>query len=609
MYEQFGAVVHAGHVVFNLFFPDRAVDPTQYSDSGGDLPHIATIRVTGSFQSQIDQVDWDFQVAPLLIKSAHPNGWLYSCTLPNVLPDGYYEYKYFVTYEDGSARWCSDPCTKYGGGPNDNSGFAVGGDDVVVQPIGRRLPQRDLIIYELMPDDFTAEFRGTDAPFDAIRSRLDYVQQLGVNAVEFMPWTGWPGGGFNWGYEPFEFFATTYRYTNKVGEPTNKLVRLKWLINELHARNMHVIMDGVFQFAKTLDQPGRGFGYYWLYQDPDRSPYIGIYKDNSYFKPLEFANGCTQQFITDACTYWIDTFQIDGIRFDYTLGYYRPDDLEHGIVELTEDVAAYCVATNRTNFSMMLEHLPDNRYAAIDAVNHTDATGCWFDPFMWDARNNAAWSRVDTELMRVLDASKDFALGKGPVTYIENHDHSSFVVQAGGRNVWWQTQPYAIALLTSPGAVLIHNGQEYGEDYDMPENGPDRVMPRPLRWQKCADDTGQRLLALYRKLIQLRKDHPALRSPNFYPEEYDPHFNQQGYGVDTDRGLVILHRWGVGVNGALERLIIVLNASSADQWVDVPFPANGDWRDLLNDRTDTVASFWLRNQQITSHWGRVYCQP
>lgn len=609
MYEQFGAVVQGGNVTFNLFFPDRAVDSTQYTDGGGDLPHIATIKVTGTFQSQMGQADWDRAAAPALTRNPHPSGWLYTYALPNMLPDGYYEYKYFVVFEDGTCRWCSDPCAKYGGGVNDNSGFVVGGRDIDVQPIAHRLPQRDLIIYELMPDDFTAEFRGAAAPFDAIRTKLDYLQALGINAVEFMPWTAWPGGGFNWGYEPSQFFSATYRYTNDDREPADKLVRLKQLINELHARDIHVIMDGVFQFAKTLAAPGGGFPYYWLYQNPDDSPYIGTYVGQSYFKPLEYANGCTQQFITDACTYWIDEFQIDGIRFDYTIGYYRPHDLEHGIIELVEEVAAHCMNTNRANFSMMLEHFPDNHpYNAIDDVNLIDATGCWFEPFLSEAEEYAASSTINIDIMRVLNANKDFVPGKGPVIYVENHDHPSIIVKAGGRNVWWKTQPYAIALLTSPGAVLLHNGQEYGEDYDMPGNDPGRVIPRPLRWQRCADATGQRLFALYQQLITLRKAHPALRSGNFYPEEYAPHFNPQGYGVDVDRGLVMYHRWGDTAAGGLERFIIVLNVSSDDQWVDIPFSTNGDWKDLLNDRADTVTGNWLRNQQITSHWGRVYCQ-
>jgi len=50
----------------------------------------------------------------------------------------------------------------------------------------------------------------------------------------------------------------------------------------------------------------------------------------------------------------------------------------------------------------------------------------------------------------------------------------------------------------------------------------------------------------------------------------------------------------------------VLNISPAAQQVDIPFPANGTWQDVLNDRADTVTDYRLRGQWIDSNWGRIY---
>ena len=46
--------------------------------------------------------------------------------------------------------------------------------------------------------EFTDKFRGDKAPIEAVKDKLDDLQELSVNAVEFMPWTAWPEGDFSW---------------------------------------------------------------------------------------------------------------------------------------------------------------------------------------------------------------------------------------------------------------------------------------------------------------------------------------------------------------------------------------------------------------------------
>lgn len=602
MYETFGAVVTGNSVAFRLFFPDSAKDPAQYRSGG--LPKIARLQVVGDFQS----VPWDHTSAPEMTKTDHPSGWLYTLAVPS-LPDGYYQYKYFVTFENHTTRWCGDPCAKYVGGKNENAAFVIGGNDVAVAPLASLRRFEDLIIYELMIDDFTAGFRGTKAPLDAVGEKVDYLADLGVNAVEFMPWTAWPGGDFSWGYNPFLFFAVENRYLEDPTSPLDRLYRLKVLINTLHERGMAVIMDGVFNHVDAGDEPGRGFPYRWLYQSPAESPFIGRFGEGDFYQELNYANGCVQQFILDVCQYWLDEYHIDGIRFDYTRGFHISGDRGHGISKLVADVRAHLAAEDREGVALILEHLTDDRYAAIGDTNQIGATGCWYDRMFSDVPAYAASGRVDTKVMRVLDTARDFDPGRGPVTYVENHDHSTLVNRVGGPGVWWNAQPALIALFTSPGAILIHNGQEFGDDYYLPEKGAERGSARPVRWQLREEDAGRRLLALHRRLIRLRGECPALRSGNFHPrncDERQTHFNAEGYGVDADRGVVIYHRWGQASDGRMERFIVVLNFSGQDQYVDVPFPANGNWEERLGGGSVAVQGYWLRDRRVPSHWGEIF---
>jgi pullulanase len=156
---------------------------------------------------------------------------------------------------------------------------------------------------------------------------------------------------------------------------------------------------------------------------------------------------------------------------------------------------------------------------------------------------------------------------------------------------------------------MIHNGQEFGDDWWLPESGDGRVVARPVNWRLAEDAVGQLLIRLYRRLAQIRREHPALRTHEFYPRGYDQRhtrFNPEGYGVDTDRGLAVYHRWGMAEDGAVERATIALNFSAVDQWIDVPLAVNGTWHELLDDVRYDVSEFRLAGHRVPSHWGHIF---
>jgi 1,4-alpha-glucan branching enzyme len=634
MTERFGAWQidgdeQRGAVEFKLFFPDRDRDQSQYEatrsierDGGSEAvpdfgdPKIQSIRVAGSFQRHLGQTAWDYANAPALERRQHPKGSVWTYRTPTKLPADFYEYKYRLRFQSGEERTLGDPCSRYGGTRNQNSAFVVGGSSLEVRPLnGTRRHLRDLVIYELMIDDFTDEFRAERAPLDAVRDKLDHLaHDLGVNAILFMPWTAWWDERFNWGYDPYQYFSVEYRYANALGKPAEKLSWLKRLVSECHDRGVHVIMDGVFNHVSNVRaQANRGFPYFWMYQNPDACPYVGKFGGEfAGLSDLDFHNGCTRELVRDVCFYWIDEFGIDGIRFDNTTNFFVEND-DRGLPQLLGEIREHVAARGESNFSLTLEHLDMN---AAQVVNQTGATSYWNNE-LFQRCFDYLWSgQIDARIMGALNTHAGLAPERVPTTYIGNHDHSHVAWQAGatqsaGALRWWRTQPYAIGLFTAPGAPMIQNGQEFGEDYWLMENDEGsnrRVKPRPLRWDFVGDNIGSKLMWLYSKLIRMRKAHAGLRSPNFYPawESWQTQFNDAGYGVDVARQLVIFHRWGDADDGRLERFIIVLNFSDQSHRVDIPFSENAVWRDLLNDRDDNVSSFRLRDQEITSNWGRVY---
>ena len=73
-------------------------------------------------------------------------------------------------------------------------------------------------------------------------------------------------------------------------------------------------------------------------------------------------------------------------------------------------------------------------------------------------------------------------------------------------------QPYLIATLMSKGIPMLWQGQEFGENYFLPDFGAGRVaLLRPLRWDFFYDEAGQGVVSLVRKLLRLRRERPQLR--------------------------------------------------------------------------------------------------
>lgn len=639
---QIGNDSSGGQVQFKIFFPDIAADPSQYITTNttftennevqtfvkppeyGD-PQIDSIKVIGDFQTELGQTAWDISTAPNMTKAPHPKGAVWSYTTSVSLPEGFYEYQYFVTFDTGETRIVSDPCARYGGSrnldaiaenPRDNlnAGIVVGGSTSTVTPLpGGRKHLRDLIVYELNLDNFTDEFRGIRAPLDAVIDKLDHLEELGFNAILVMPWTAWPGKGFNWGYEPFLYFAVAYRYANDLNQPSEKLSFLKTFINECHARGIHIIMDGVFNHVT-----GNGkFPYRLFYKNPLASPYTGPFGGRfSGLEDLDFNNGCLEEYVRDVCFYWMDEFGIDGIRLDNTVNFFIWDDFEARIPNpLGLPNLINFINTNAAdaNFSTTIEHLQFDASLVTNAVN---ATSYWNNSSYEVAFDYLYNYGIPSKIMSALDNKKGLIGNRVATTYLTNHDHSHLAWQAGARdNVggtnWFRTQPLAIALMTFPGSPMLQNGQEFAEDYWLIENDQGtnrRVQPRPLHWSFVNDNFGRNLKNLYSKLIEIRKNYQGLRSDNVYPADWPEGQNQfdaEGYGVDTASGIVIYHRWGDGASGQFERFIIVLNFSNENKFVSVPFPDNGVWEELISGWTPTVNNNRL-NFELGSNWGNIF---
>jgi len=82
-------------------------------------------------------------------------------------------------------------------------------------------------------------------------------------------------------------------------------------------------------------------------------------------------------------------------------------------------------------------------------------------------------------------------------------------------------------------------------------------------------------------------------------------FDSHGFGVDTERSLVVYHRWGPGEDGVLELFYVVLNFGDVRQTITLEVAEDGVWEDLLADGRLTVVGNRV-SVVVESNWGKVF---
>lgn len=156
------------------------------------------------------------------------------------------------------------------------------------------LPLHKMIIYELHVGLFTPE--GT---FEAIIPRLDELKELGVNALELMPVSQFPGSR-NWGYDG----VYPYAVQNSYGGPNG----LKKLVDACHQKNMAVILDVVYNHLGPEGDYFSQFGPYFT------KNYCTPWGDALNFDD-EWSDG-VREYFSENVIHWFQNYHIDGLRCD-----------------------------------------------------------------------------------------------------------------------------------------------------------------------------------------------------------------------------------------------------------------------------------------------------
>ena len=260
-----------------------------------------------------------------------------------------------------------------------------------------RPDKNNLIIYELWLYDYTVSRNLAGL----VKDRLDYLDTLGVNAIELMPVTEFDGN-YNWGYSPNHYFALDKAYASPD--------EFKAFIDECHKRGIAVILDMVFNHATGLNPMNKLYPYG---TDLSENPWFNVtapHSDNVY-EDWNHGFAPAHEMFTRALSYWLTEYKVDGFRMD----------LSHG---LCSDVA-----------NTSVENLKDYYYSGVQAAS----PGAYFILEHWGSKMGTerpqlvsegmlCWNNTNNAYCQAAmgwlnngdaftDANKD-----GYVSYCESHD-------------------------------------------------------------------------------------------------------------------------------------------------------------------------------------------
>jgi pullulanase/glycogen debranching enzyme len=439
-----------------------------------------------------------------------------------------------------------------------------------------RPDKKNLVIYELHVRDFV----GTHS-YKTIKDTLNYLTNLGVNAVELMPVNEFEGN-LSWGYNPSFYFAPDKYYGTKND--------LKALIDECHTRGMAVILDMVLNHSFGQSPMVQLYFNQATQKPASNSPWFNVDPKHPYNVGYDFnhESAATKYFSKNVMKFWMQEYHIDGYRFDLAKGFTQKTSTDDGTfaaydasrVAIWKDYNNFIKSVDANNFYVILEHfavdqeekeLSDNGMMLWSNINYNfnEATMGWVP--------TSNFSRL------YYTSHAGFTQPDNIVSYMESHDEERLMYKneqfgnttgAGGYNVKTlntglaRQEAAAAFLLTAPGPKMIWQFGELGYDITIDQNG--RTGEKPIHWDYNNVTQRRHLYSVFGRLIRMKTGNPV--------------FNTSTITYNSSGSIKTAMLTGTGVN-----VVVAGNFDVNAQSATVAFPTAGTWYDYMSGSTITVA--------------------
>ncbi|RRD02495.1 type I pullulanase [Prevotella sp. OH937_COT-195] len=422
----------------------------------------------------------------------------------------------------------------------------------------------DLVIYEMHHRDFSI------SPSSGIKNKgkflaltepkgIDHLKSLGVNAVHILPSYDYGSVDetrlslpqYNWGYDPVNYNVPDGSYSTDPYTPEVRIREFKQMVQALHKAGIRVILDVVYNH--TYDIENSNFQntypdyYYRKNADGSYSNGSGCGNETASEKPM------MRQFMLESVKYWINEYHIDGFRFDL-MGVHdiaTMNEIRRAVDEIDPTIFIYGEGWSAGACAFPAEQLATKahisrmpRIAAFSDELRDGLRGPFSDDskgaFLAGVEGNeesikfgiaGCISHPQVDMSRVNYSKEAWAAEPvQTISYVSCHDDMCLIdrllaTTSANFPPRDTQQPLSIehdsplialsclaqtAVLTSQGVPFIFCGEEMMRDKKGVHNSyksPDSV--NALDWDNLKRHP--EVFTYYKKLIQLRKNHPAFR--------------------------------------------------------------------------------------------------
>ena len=454
------------------------------------------------------------------------------------------------------------------------------------------------IFYEVFVRSFYDEDGDGIGDFNGLTKKLDYLQDLGVNALWLMPITESPSYH---GYDTVDYCSVNTDY--------GTLDELKNLVDEAHKKDIKVVIDFVanhtssnhiwFKKALRKDEKYRDY-YVWadifdsiskagewgqkVYQSKNSKDfYLAIFWEG--MPDLNFRNREVREDIKKAAEFWVD-LGIDGFRLDASK---HIDDNSEVTHLWWQEFNEYIKSIN-PNFFLVGENWDSNINVIAPYFKDMDSSFNFaISEMIVKVVNGQSNQNIVEKILQMHEVYKKDSPNFIDSTFIRNHDMSRTYSELLDNKD--KTKLAASILLTIPGTPFIYYGEEIGQK----GKKPDENIREPFDWYKDANGQGMTSMNIggFNSEMKFTKENDNIsleeeiidsnsiynhykKLINIRNENHD--FFYDNYSI-IDLGNHILS-YEVGVS---KNIIVIHNIFRKEQEINLEGIINENSKELLND--------------------------